>query len=135
MWLKDEYGTKAFFPNPNNTSFVLTSDVGILITSFEVKGVPTSHVNTSSPGPSADVVTRNSIVPTSYKPVLASKRPASANVKLVRAHLSRAYNGKPEFIKLGQAFVDVTDATANVYYITRVIQKKWGEEYVLMTGD
>ena len=48
----------------------------------------------SSPGSSADVVTSNSIVPTSFKPVLASKRPDSANVKVVRAHLSRAYSGK-----------------------------------------
>ena len=85
------------------------------------------------PGPSsADVVATTSFQP--YKPVFGTKKPASANVKVVRAHLSRSSNGKPKFAKLGQAFVDVTDVTANVYYITRVIQK-WGEEYVLVTAD
>ena len=39
------------------------------------------------------------------------------------------------FDKVGQAFIDVTESTANVLYITSVVQRKWGKGYKLVTGD
>ena len=29
----------------------------------------------------------------------------------------------------------LTEATANIYYITGMIQNKWGKDFVLVTGD
>ena len=68
-----------------------------------------------------------------FKPIFSAKRSKLVNVKIVQASLSKSSSGKPEFHKMGQAFVDVTEATADVYYIPGVVQKKWGKEYVLVT--
>ncbi len=44
-------------------------------------------------------------------------------------------SGKAEYTPENQVFVDVTEATANLNYITSVVQRKWGEEYSLVTCD
>ena len=71
----------------------------------------------------------------SRSPFTAKLKSINAIVKVVQASVSKAANGKLEFQKKGQAFVNVNEKTANVHYITSVIQKKWGEEYVLVTDD
>lgn len=38
-------------------------------------------------------------------------------------------------IQTVQAFVDVTDNTANVNFILSMIQRKWGNEMVLVASD
>ena len=42
---------------------------------------------------------------------------------------------KPEFTQLSQAFIGITESTANVPFITSAIRAKWGGEYVLVTAD
>ena len=42
---------------------------------------------------------------------------------------------KPMFEKLGQVFVDVTETTANIAYITTVVQQKFGLDHMIVTGD
>ena len=49
--------------------------------------------------------------------------------------MKRQANGKFEFTSTGQAFIDVTDSTANVHYITNVVQKRWGADFQLVTAD
>ena len=34
-----------------------------------------------------------------------------------------------------QTFVDVTESTSNVNYVRNAVQKRWGEEYTLVTVD
>lgn len=49
--------------------------------------------------------------------------------------MKRQPNGKFEFTSTSQAFIDVTDSTANVHYITNVVQKRWGTDFQLVTAD
>lgn len=140
VWLKEEFGPKAFFPNSDNSDFYLTNDVGASISSFIVNGVSAAQrFNTSTPGPSSsrssNVVSPSVAAVTSYKPIFSAKRNHSINVKIVKANVTKSTTGKLEFHKLGQAFIDINEATAKVYYISGVIQKKWGDEYVLVTAD
>ena len=44
-------------------------------------------------------------------------------------------NRKCEFTNHGQTFVDVTESTSNVNYVRNVVQKRWREEYTLVTAD
>ena len=44
-------------------------------------------------------------------------------------------NKKVEFHKLGQVFIDVTEGTANINYISSVVQQKFGIDYVVVTAD
>ena len=62
------------------------------------------------------------------------KTNTSVSVKIVKASFSFK-NGKAEFQKLGRTFISVSEATANVIYISSVIRQKWGEDYVLVTSD
>ena len=71
----------------------------------------------------------------SQRPTFSSKKSGSVSVKIVKASFySKCSGGKREFEKLGQTFVSVTEATANVMYVSSVIRQKWGEEYVLVTS-
>ena len=54
---------------------------------------------------------------------------------VIQATMRRLPNRKHKFTNKGQAFVDVTDSTANVDYINNVIQKRWGREYQIVTAD
>ena len=57
-------------------------------------------------------------------------------MKIVKASYLKSFiGGKGEFQKLGQTYVSVSEATANVRYISSVIKEKWGEDYVLVTSD
>ena len=125
-----------FFPNFDNTNFHLTNDVGVSIFSFIVNGIPTTQqINTPGPSSSRPGIAVSPSV-TTYKPIFpAAQKSHSVNVKIVQANVTKQANGKLEFLKLGQAFIDVNEATANIYYISAVVQKKWGNEYILVTGD
>ena len=70
-----------------------------------------------------------------YKPIFSAKKEPTVSVKVVQAQLTRSSSGKAEFQRQGQLFIDVTEATANVPYISSAIQKKWGNDYLLVTVD
>ena len=59
----------------------------------------------------------------------------SLSVKIIQASMRRLAGGKVEFGHIGQTFLDVTEATANVHYIGNAVQRKWGNEYILVTAD
>ena len=71
------------------------------------------------------------------RPTFSSKKTTgSVSVKIVKASFSLKHSGrKVEFERLGQTFVSMSEATANVMYISSVIKQKWGEDYVLVTSD
>ena len=73
----------------------------------------------------------------SQRPTFSFKKTAgSVSVKIVKASYLKSFiGGKGEFQKLGQTYVSVSEATANVRYISSVIKEKWGEDYVLVTSD
>lgn len=56
-------------------------------------------------------------------------------MRVIQADLSFDDSKKPTFTKIGQVFIDVTEATANVAYVTSVIHQTFGSNYVLVTGD
>ena len=75
--------------------------------------------------------------PHSFKSVIpknATKEP-SMTVKIVRAKMENSRSGKVEFSQEAQMHVDVTESNANVQYITKEVQQRWGEQYILVTND
>ena len=75
VWLKEELGPKAFFPDPSTCSFQFKSDVGRSIRAFIVHGAPNRNQE-NNPFPAISVGSRshNSIVTPSicgstYRPV------------------------------------------------------------------
>ena len=140
VWLHEESpGNRAFFPDPGNTRFLLNDDVGILITNLVAMGSP---VQTTSPAtsaplrmPSASAEPSTSGLHVPQTQFTASRKAQSTNVKIVQASIKRLPNGKMEFLAQNQTFVDVTETTANLHYVSSAIQRKWGPEYILVTSD
>ena len=133
--MQEEFGPKAFLPDSSGNSFRFSSDVGDTILSFVVKASPATK---ASPLVLSAVETSSSDIrwQPSQRPTFSSKKSGSVSVKIVKASFnSKCSGGKREFEKLGQTFVSVTEATANVMYVSSVIRQKWGEEYVLVTSD
>lgn len=142
VWLKEEFGPKAFFPDPVTGTFQFSSDVGRSILSFVVNGS-----NRQAQGPPPNTPHSNPARHHYVSPVIAgsgfsrpifpnsAKSKTSVNIKVVQANVTKTPGGKFEFHKLGQTFIDVNESSANVFYITGVVEKKWGGEYVLVTSD
>lgn len=140
MWLQEETpGNRAFFPNLQNTEFVLSDDVGLLITNLVAMGSSVSAVTQPSVSHSRPQLPNEASTSTASSNAMqfgaSARKLSSANVKIVQATMRRVSNGKVEFTSQNQTFVDVTDITANVHYISSVIQRKWGSQYVLVTSD
>ena len=141
VWLKEEFGPKAFFPDPVTATFQFPSEVGRGILSLVVNGAPRQSGSSATMPhlafPSSQHFQSHQVTPTvvhTPKPVFQGKK-GSVNVKVIQASVFKTAGGKINFEKLGQAFIDVNESTANVFYIAGVIEKKWGPEYVLVTAD
>ena len=85
--------------------------------------------------PSASTEPSTSVLPILQTQLSATRKAQSTNVKIVQASVKRLPTGKLEFFGQNQTFVDVTETTANLHYVSSAIQRKWGPEYVLVTTD
>ena len=67
----------------------------------------------------------------------SQKKAAAANfsLKVVRANLTHFEGNRPHFSKQGQTYVELTEATAKMQYVTSAVQHEWGAEYVVVTSD
>ena len=137
VWLReDSPGNRAFFPDEHNAHFVFNDDVGVLITNLVAMGSPmNTQSHHSPPISSARVLPTASEPSTSGLSHLSARKTQSCNVKIIQASVRRLSNGKLEFSPQNQTFVDVTEATANLHYVSSAVQRKWGQEYTLVTSD
>ena len=140
VWLRKDGGSRAFFPDLQNAHFVLSADVGVLIMNLVAMGSPAQGQSAFAIAPSAGRVAAISSLAnepsTSGKPsVPAMRKTQSINVKVTKASVKRLANGNLEFMAHNQTFVDVTEATAIVNYVSSAVQRKWGSDYNLVTSD
>ena len=144
MFLKEDGGHRAFFPDSNGRSFRFTSDVGVTALSFVVEGT------SSTPEPSENVVIAT---PTplpghssgcfrpyqAQRPIFSSRKASnladSFTLKIIQASVVHGQNNKISFVNHGQMFTTVVESTATVPYLSSMIQEKWGKGYVLVTSD
>ena len=128
---------KCFFPDGQISRFLLSDDVGILITELVAMGSPA--VGTMSFGQSAARVPSISSLPnepsTSGLQTQPLRKNQTSSVKIIQASMKRLANGKAEFAPQNKTFVDLCEATANVNYVTSVVQQKWGSDHLLVTSD
>ncbi len=130
--MKEAGGGRAiFFPDARNENFGFTSDVGFLINRFVVQG----RANVSEAAGSSRVLTFNN-KPPQAPPLFTNKKGSSSiNLKILQAIMKKGTGNRPEFKPVHQEFVEVTESTANVRYLTHIIKEKWGSEYILVTAD
>ena len=136
VWLREEGGSRAFFPDLQNAHFVLSADVGVLITDLVAMGSPMQGQSFASAPSAGRVAAISSLAnepsTSGTQSVPTMRKTQSINVKVIQASVKRLANGKLEFMAHNQTFVDVTEATANV---NSAVQRKWGLDYNLVTSD
>lgn len=144
MWLKQAGGNlnavkQSFFLDVRNQHFEFTSDVGYILTHFSVEGSALAHYVASELSASAvsraQLTSGRDSVPTTSSIQAIGTRKTNVIIKIVQASVKRTGSGRVEFTPSGQAFIEVTDSTANVHYLNHAIKEKWGEDYCLVTGD
>ena len=135
VWLQEEYGNRAYFPNTTGASFDLPSDIGLTAPSLVVQGQANQAASVAHNMPTIATPGPSTYGPSPRPPFTARRSTPSVSVKVVQATMSRQASGKPSFNKLGQTFLDLTDATANVSYVKHMIRERWGAEYTLVTLD
>lgn len=128
MWLREEFGSRAFFPDSTNATFDLPPDSGLSSYSLIVEGSEVQSPSTSAGN--VHVATPGSAPRPNLLSGPSGKKLQTMNVKVVKATIKRLPGGRCEFCHLGQIFVDVIESTANVHYIQSAVQKRWGAEHV-----
>ena len=98
MWLREKYGSRAYFPNSSNTEFVINAENPPF--SLIVEGQPIATTPASQNGQVVPVAVPQSSsytgAPPPFKPVLPRKLP-TATVKITRTTLTYSASGQPEF--------------------------------------
>ena len=102
-----------YFPDATNSYFTLPNDISRLV----VEG----STQTARP---AQVATR---------PFFHHSKSQTVNVKVGASLHETTCEWK--VCEPQQTFVDVTESTSNVNYVRNAVQKRWGEEYTLVTAD
>ena len=135
VWLKELNGQRAFFPEPTNSHFLFASYFGSLCFQLEVQGylAPVGN-STSNPNPGASIP---QAVVAPGNPLVAHTRRGvqTANVKVVQAKVKRNRAEKPQFSPMSSMYVEVTEGTANVQFLSQAIQGKWGGDHVIVLAD
>jgi hypothetical protein len=134
VWMQLQYGRKVFFPDVENSEFNLSNDVEdgdtLIVRGTKLESQPSTTIR--NPIQSLN----DSLSGTPTRPVFsATKKTSHVNVKIVKVAMKQLPPGKMDFNHLSQTFIDITDDTANVNYVTSMIQGKWGSEYSLVTAD
>ena len=139
VWLRERYsGGMVFVPNDHGTSFDLPTEVDEIPAILVVEGTPLSdppspanHQQQVIPPPAPAVERQQAIAPFTCR-----KSQQQCNVKVERAEiLGWSPAGKPDLHSLDQLFVTLKAASANVDHVVSAVQRKWGQDYILITAN
>ena len=77
------------------------------------------------------------VVPPVFRSVVAPRKGATFNLKVLLAKMERGPSGKCHFHMMNQTFMELTEKNARVSDITEYIQNCWGEqeELIIVTSD
>ena len=132
IWLQQTIGNKTYLPNEDGTFCGILGDrnsiYGLVVHGLAIR----SQNNTSSLALTAPSASSRDTPPV-FKSVMAKKN--KSKLKIVRANLRYAANGKPMFENIDVLYIDIDEATSNVPSLLKVIQEEFGDNYVLLTND
>lgn len=102
-----------------------------------MEGTQPQDSNAAATGPGR--VTSFSTQPSGSRSAVIAhgRREQTINVKIIQAKmkLPRSASGKPQFVNLNVLYIDVTEATANITYLTNAVRAKWGNDHVIVTSE
>ena len=139
-WLYDEVENSTIFSDRNTGKFDLSEVFDfsyLLVDGITVYSTsPATISSTLYPGESSCSSARptfRSVLPSST----SRKSPAlsQCSIKIVKANLQKGAGKKPTFEPLTTTYVELTEETANIEFITGIIKQRWGAAYTIVTND
>ena len=135
-WLRDNCDNTAYFPQDGN--FNLQTHGLSEYTTLVVEGpsitaapprsnLPPSMTLTSTPSSSSGFQ--------NFRSVTAPRRSPSFSLKVLKAKMYRNGRRKLDFQTLGQTYIEISEATANLEHILGMIYQRWGNGYKVVTSD
>ena len=73
--------------------------------------------------------------PPAFNSVIPKSKEQRITVNIIQASMEYSPTGKVDFTSQAQMHLDVSESNANVVYIINEVQKRWGNEYLLVTTD
>ena len=67
--------------------------------------------------------------------IKAKKSTATLSLNIVKAVKHHCANSKPDFVPLGQTYIELVEITATFEHILCCVHDKWGETYFIFTAD
>ena len=139
VWLREEIGHRAFFPEENGT-FAEMEDMVDEVYSLIVEGTDSTKESCSpEPKPSGLIPCAATKETNSnnqqYSTGISKRGPIAVSVKIMLANMRLGPQNKPEFTPIDVAYCEVTEDTANAPYISSFIKQQFGDNYVLTSND
>ena len=71
-----------------------------------------------------------------FRSVVAPRKAPVSLIKIIKAKMTAAKKGgKPDFQCIGQMYIELTDATANVGQVCEAVRGQWGTEYTVVSVE
>ena len=138
LWLRERLGQGAFFPTEDNTDFGFPLDGELNMATLIVEGRPIAETPAPTPDRISSASTsRRNAGPGPVLPLGGKKSAALIfPLKIIQAIITKQNsNGRPEFLKMGEFYLEIIESTANITFINHAIKERWGKEYVLVSSN
>ena len=146
VWLRERYGNgRAYFPNDDGIFDFREENAEFM--HLEVEGTPEARPSSSTVTPTPRPLTLSATAtgpstPRSY-PGFSSvvsqtgsrRGNSSFSLELVQGRITDFSKSQPNVQKLGQTFVEMAEATANVLHVTAAAEWEFGEDHVVVTAN
>ena len=137
IWLQDTIGTRIYIPNDDGSFQLGSSSIAY---GCKVNGIPinaSQPMATETPPSTSHTIVSPTVGRSAERPFFhsVSSRNTKAKVKIVRARLSYAQNGRPVFQNIDVIFVDVTEENADARSIIRAVQEQFGANYTIVSNN
>ena len=139
VWLQETIRSRIYIPNESGSFDLDTSAIayGVRVNGVSATTPKSQLLQTSPSGSSTSTTVVTPVTASHGKPMFhsVSSRKTGTRVKVVRAHLSYAHNGRPIFNNVDVIFVDVHEDNADVPTLLRSVREQFGPDYVIASSD
>lgn len=135
IWLQLCTGVKLFLPDEDGKFPGILNDVSVRCYGLKVNGVPNKGIFDTMNVASPTVSTQSRDMPPVFRSVISRQHTSKSKLKIVRANMTYAGNGRPQFQNIDVLYIDIDEASANVVALQKSIQEELGENYILVTND
>lgn len=134
IWLQKAIGNKIYLPDDDGAFSAVVEERNIFgLAVHGVKKQGEAPMTSNSSTTLSATLNATNDTPPIFKSVLSKK--SKSRLKIIRANLRYASNGRPQFESIDVLYVDITEANANVAFLLKLVQEEYGDNYIMLTSE